>query len=142
MKHTTHPTRSACVADDFSEGDFAVSTFSARFGARLTAGLVACAAGMALHLQTALAAPLPWMDTTLAPEQRAALLVGAMTLDQKEQQLVGNQPEIVPELPNCRGARHVRGIASLVTGPEGTRRSPDNSLNEFQPNAAVGGLNF
>ena len=114
MKHTTHPTRSACVADDFSEGDFAVSTFSARFGARLTAGLVACAAGMALHLQTALAAPLPWMDTTLAPEQRAALLVGAMTLDQKEQQLVGNQPEIVPELPNCRGARHVRGIASLA----------------------------
>jgi beta-glucosidase len=54
------------------------------------------------------------MNTALAPEQRAALLVGAMTLDQKEQQLVGNQPEIVPELPQCRGARHVRGIASLA----------------------------
>ena len=54
------------------------------------------------------------MDPALAPEQRATLLVGAMTLPQKEQQLVGNAPEIVPELPQCLGARHVRGIASLA----------------------------
>jgi len=37
-----------------------------------------------------------------------------MTLEQKQQQLVGNTPEIVPELPNCFGARHVRGIAELA----------------------------
>jgi beta-glucosidase len=59
------------------------------------------------------AQPLPWMNTALAPEARAALLVGAMSLAQKQQQLVGNAPEIVPELPQCMGARHVRGIAAL-----------------------------
>ena len=32
---------------------------------------------------------LPWMDPTLAPDQRAALLVGALSLDQKIQQLHG-----------------------------------------------------
>jgi beta-glucosidase len=67
-----------------------------------------------LHSPATEAQALPWMNTALPPEQRAALLVGAMTLAQKEQQLVGNAPEIVPELPQCLGARHVRGIASLA----------------------------
>jgi len=76
-------------------------------------GLAALAAGVLTH-SAAEAQPLPWMNTALAPEERAALLVNAMTLAQKEQQLVGNQPEIVPELPQCKGARHVRGIAELA----------------------------
>ena len=54
-----------------------------------------------------------WMRDTLSPEQRAEHLIAALTLEQKFQQLVGNVPEIVPELPDCLGARHVRGIAEL-----------------------------
>lgn len=57
--------------------------------------------------------PHPWMDKLLTPEQRATLLVSAMTLPQKEAQLVGSGPTIVPELPNCLGGRHVTGIAEL-----------------------------
>src|SRR5437763_14142786 len=73
--------------------------------AMLLAGVMLCSHSVA---QT-----LPWMSTALTPEARAASLVSAMTLEQKEQQLVGNAPEIVPELPQCMGARHVRGIAAL-----------------------------
>lgn len=45
--------------------------------------------------------------------RRARLLISAMTLEQKLQQLTGAKPEILPELPQCFGARHVSGIASL-----------------------------
>jgi beta-glucosidase len=45
--------------------------------------------------------------------RRAKLLLGAMTLPQKLQQLTGSKPEILPELPHCYGARHVTGIAAL-----------------------------
>lgn len=45
--------------------------------------------------------------------RRARLLLAAMTLDQKLQQMTGSRPEILPELPNCFGARHVSGIAAL-----------------------------
>ncbi|MCB2074388.1 MAG: glycoside hydrolase family 3 C-terminal domain-containing protein [Novosphingobium sp.] len=45
--------------------------------------------------------------------RRARQLVGAMSLAQKMQQLTGSPPEILPELPQCFGARHVSGIASL-----------------------------
>jgi beta-glucosidase len=45
--------------------------------------------------------------------RRAKLLVGAMTLPQKMQQLTGSRPEILAELPDCYGARHVSGIAAL-----------------------------
>ncbi len=58
-------------------------------------------------------APPTWHDADLPPAKRAELLLAAMTLEQKQQQLVGNVPEIVPELPECYGARHVRGIAEL-----------------------------
>ncbi|RZI77001.1 MAG: glycosyl hydrolase [Pseudomonas sp.] len=37
-----------------------------------------------------------------------------MSQEQKLQQLTGSRPEIVPELPNCFGARHVRGIPELA----------------------------
>jgi len=55
----------------------------------------------------------PWLNTSQAPKVRAQQLVSAMSLAQKQQQLVGNTPEIVPELPQCYGARHVRGVADL-----------------------------
>lgn len=74
---------------------------------------IAVAAAIALNPSAGIAQSLPWMNPTLAPEQRASLLVGAMTLAQKEQQLVGNVPGVVPELPQCKGARHVSGIPSL-----------------------------
>ncbi|MFK4873496.1 beta-glucosidase [Novosphingobium sp. ZW T3_23] len=45
--------------------------------------------------------------------RRAKLLIAAMTTDQKMQQLTGSRPEILPELPNCFGARHARGIPEL-----------------------------
>src|SRR5262249_38737964 len=47
------------------------------------------------------------------PEQRADLLVAAMTLDQKIEQLHG-QPSPIPELPECDSpVRHVPGIPEL-----------------------------
>ena len=55
----------------------------------------------------------PWMDKLLTPEQRATLLVSVLTLEQKEQQIVGSGIGIVPELPSCLGGRHVTGIAAL-----------------------------
>jgi beta-glucosidase len=73
--------------------------------------------------------PLAWMTPTLVEQQRLArsdeareavarerarALVGAMTLPQKMQQLTGSVPSVLPELPNCYGARHVDGIAALA----------------------------
>lgn len=70
----------------------------------------------------------PWMDpaTVAAMEaaqsdqareaiarQRADLLLSAMTLEQKLQQLTGARPEILADLPQCYGARHVSGITAL-----------------------------
>lgn len=76
-------------------------------------GLAALATGVMLHAPATEAQSLPWMNTALAPEARAALLIGAMTLAQKEEQLVGSLPGILPELPQCKGGRHVTGIPSL-----------------------------
>lgn len=45
--------------------------------------------------------------------QRAQLLLRAMSIPQKMQQLTGSTPEILPELPQCFGGRHISGIASL-----------------------------
>ena len=55
----------------------------------------------------------PWMNPALAPERRAVRLVRAMTLPEKFEQLVGS-PGVVPELPQCYGARHVNGIPRLL----------------------------
>jgi beta-glucosidase len=52
------------------------------------------------------------MNTALAPEQRTALLIAAMTLDEKMEQLVGT-PGRVQELPQCVGWRHTDGILRL-----------------------------
>ncbi|MFL5605001.1 MAG: hypothetical protein ACJ8AD_01015, partial [Gemmatimonadaceae bacterium] len=51
---------------------------------------------------------LPWMRTSLAPDQRATLLLRAMTPAEKFQQLTG-AAGIVAEIPQCFGARHVPG---------------------------------
>ncbi|MDR3435307.1 glycoside hydrolase family 3 C-terminal domain-containing protein [Telmatospirillum sp.] len=53
-----------------------------------------------------------WMNTSLSADQRAQLLISAMTLLQKQQQLLGSFG-VVPELPQCYGGRHVNGISSL-----------------------------
>ncbi len=70
----------------------------------------------------------PWMSASIIADQAAATtdaakeavankrakqLIAAMTLEQKLQQMTGSMPEILPELPNCYGARHVSGIAAL-----------------------------
>ena len=86
---------------------------SRRFAKRLDAALAVLTVSYVMPLRGLEAQTLPWMNTDLPPEKRAALLVDALTLEQKQQQLAGSPPEIVPELPQCKGARHVRGIASL-----------------------------
>jgi beta-glucosidase len=65
------------------------------------------------------------MDTSLKAEQRAALLVAAMALPDKEEQLVG-APGVVAELPQCYGARHIPGLPKyhiptlrITNGPVG-----------------------
>jgi beta-glucosidase len=71
---------------------------------------VACLAAAVTSAQT-----LPWMNTSLTPAQRAALLVSAMTLDQMEEQMHG-QPGAIPEVPSCgtNAGRHVPGIPALA----------------------------
>ena len=78
----------------------------------LTVLLGACSSGDG-NRASEVAADKPWLDSSLAPEIRTEMLIGAMSLAQKQQQLVGNTPEIVPELPECYGARHVRGNVEL-----------------------------
>ena len=52
--------------------------------------------------------PLPWMDLSLSPEERAEHLLAGMSDDEKLQQMVG-EPGVIDELPHCHGARHVPG---------------------------------
>ena len=73
--------------------------------------------------------PAPWMNAALPPERRTALLLGAMTRDEKLAQLTG-APGIIPELPQCYGARHVAAIPRLkiptfriTNGPVGVGQS-------------------
>ncbi|MBB3043457.1 glycoside hydrolase family 3 C-terminal domain-containing protein [Nocardioides soli] len=72
---------------------------------------------------TSQAAPLPWMDTSKTPEQRADLLISAMTLDQKIEQ-IANRPVYNADLDdgdpdNGEGCdftevgRHIEGIPEL-----------------------------
>lgn len=89
----------------------------------------------------------PWMSTSLAPERRADLLLAAMTFEQKAQQLTGAVPEIVPELPHCKGARHVTGIPALhvptlriTNGPVGIGQNDCVALDIAPRMANVNGL--
>lgn len=93
--------------------------------------LTATAASLALAAPALAqsAGDLPWMSPAVVAEmngagddaareavanRRAQQLLGAMTLDQKLQQLTGARPEILPDLPECFGGRHVTGIAALA----------------------------
>lgn len=92
--------------------------------------LTATAASLALAAPAlAQSADLPWMAPAVVAEMKAAgddaareavanrrarMLLGAMTLDQKLQQLTGARPEVLPDLPECFGGRHVTGIAALA----------------------------
>lgn len=92
--------------------------------------LTATAASLALAAPVlAQSADLPWMAPAVVAEMKAAgddaareavagrraqMLLGAMTLDQKLQQLTGARPEVLPDLPECFGGRHVTGIAALA----------------------------
>ena len=97
---------------------------------------------LAPQLATAQAAP--WMRSGLSPERRTTLLLGAMTLADKMQQLVG-APGVIVEIPSCFGARHVPGIARLriptfriTNGPVGVGQNdcvPVNTPN--LPRAAL-----
>src|SRR6266705_541321 len=113
MKHLFHSNRRSYVDRALLKSNAVEIAREQRFLGRLVFGLAVLATGVMLHSPVTEALPLPWMNTALAPEQRAALLVGAMTLAQKEEQLVGSLPGILPELPQCKGGRHVTGIPSL-----------------------------
>ncbi len=86
----------------------------------------------------------PWMQKELSATERAEELLAVLTLEQKFQQLVGNVPEIVPELPACLGARHVRGIAELniptlriTNGPVGIGQNDCVDAALFGPDMPV-----
>ena len=90
----------------------------------------------------------PWTNTSLAAERRAALLLAAMTREEKFAQLVG-APGIVPELPQCYGARHVPGISRLgiptfriTNGPVGVGQSDCVPANQpGVPMSSLTGVN-
>jgi beta-glucosidase len=65
---------------------------------------------------TAAADGLPWMNTALSAQQRSDLLIGAMSLDQKIQQ-IAMKPVANSNIPGCdfsSGGRHVEGIPELA----------------------------
>lgn len=94
-------------------------------------GLSACGGGSGDNSSpstSSTSSTLAWMTSALIAEQsaastdeakeavankRAKLLIAAMTLEQKMAQLVGKGPEVLPELPQCYGARHVSAIPEL-----------------------------
>ena len=127
---------------------------------RRTAGIALAMAGAA-PLYSAQAEPPAtnaWMTRAIIAEQaaaktdaaretvarrRARLLLGAMALPQKLQQLTGSKPEILPELPQCYGARHVSGIAALSiptfrisNGPVGVGQNDCVSPSVIDKNAS------
>ena len=97
MKHLFHSDRRSFFDREVLKSN-AVEMAGQRFIGRLVFGLAALATAVMLHSPPTKAQSLPWMNTALPPEQRAALLVGAMTLAQKERQLVGCDHAFVPEL--------------------------------------------
>ena len=100
-------------------------------GLAMGMGLFACGGGSddsASSTSAADSSVNTWMTSAIIAEQAAAttdaakeavanrranLLLAAMTLEQKMQQLTGSMPEILPELPQCYGGRHVTRIAAL-----------------------------
>ena len=110
--------------------------------------LTGCASVPARHGGSSAAADsMPWMAKTLTPEQRADLLLANMSFEQKAQQLTGALPEVVPELPHCKGARHVTGIPALriptlriTNGPVGIGQNDCVALDTPPRMAYLNGL--
>ena len=114
------------------------------FSLCVSAGALAASAAQAQTIN-------PWMSDAIVAEQataahdsareavankRAKMLLSAMTLEQKLQQLTGAIPEVLPDLPECFGARHVTGIAALniptyriTNGPVGLGQNDCVSLD-------------
>lgn len=135
-----------------SRAGLLVAAGAAAFSSISTMGVAQPAAGNA------------WMTSAIIAEQaaapgdaareavarrRARLLVAAMTLDQKLQQLTGAKPEILPELPHCYGARHVSGIAALdiptfriTNGPVGLGQNDCVSAEVANSTAVSPGFNM
>ena len=90
-----------------------VSVLATYLPKRSSLALAMLLSGLTLSMPAAEAESLAWMNTSLAPAQRANLLIDAMSLSQKFQQLTGAYPEIVPDLPECYGGRHITGIGAL-----------------------------
>ncbi|MCM3726617.1 glycoside hydrolase family 3 C-terminal domain-containing protein [Neobacillus cucumis] len=94
--------------------------------AAIAGGAIASQPTQAKAERGAVSSQLPWMDTSLSPEKRTELLIDAMTLDQKIQQLAGMRGEI-PELKECGSPmRHIPGIPEfgiptfrITNGPVG-----------------------
>jgi beta-glucosidase len=79
------------------------------------AALPVCLLASVMHGQVPGVPERPWMNRSLAPGERAALLVRAMTLDEKIEQIALNTGPN-PELPGCgerRDTRHMEGIPRL-----------------------------
>ena len=73
--------------------------------------------------------------------QRARLLLAGLTLEQKLQQLTGAKPEVLPELPQCYGARHVSGIAALGV-PTAAYTHPSSAKATALPSAMAAAASF
>ena len=103
------------------------------FAARAAIATLAATLGATLFAPTAAFAQvedLPWMDTSLSPEERANLLIDAMTLEQKMLQIAMNPHDNAEHgLEDCeftRIGRHVESIPELgipvvrmTNGPSG-----------------------
>ena len=57
----------------------------------------------------------PWMDTSLSSDERAALLVGELTLDEMISLVHGPMPNLSPTVPSdcARGAGYIAGVPRL-----------------------------
>jgi beta-glucosidase len=83
------------------------------------AGVLAQPSPQLLSPQRTSVPPLPWIDAQLPPEERADLLIAAMTLEQKVQQLSNDTRPAELDAnrpPGCeftRIARHIQGIPEL-----------------------------
>jgi beta-glucosidase len=116
MKHPFH-----CDLHLFADRALAKSNASelsmgTRFPKCRAFGLALAATAVMLHSPANEAQPLSWMNTSLSPEERAALLVPAMTLDEKIEQIAMNTGPN-PDLPGCgvrSDSRHIEGIPRLA----------------------------
>ncbi len=94
-----------------------------------------------------------WMNTSLTPEARTELLIGAMTLDEKISQ-IQNNPALNRDLPGCGFqslGRHVEGIPRLsiptfraINGGNGVRGGDcvPEPIATALPSATLGAATF